>query len=80
MFARKKTTQPCEQTSHLWAAMFIWDFGRSRCEVESLQISFITAGEIQPYGGGWPRTRMREWELNPGTGKSTVASLVLIDG
>lgn len=40
MFARKKTTQPCEQTSHLLAAMFIWDFGRSRCEVESLQIFF----------------------------------------
>uniref|UniRef100_A0A8C4UWB8 Ubiquitin-conjugating enzyme E2 H n=1 Tax=Falco tinnunculus TaxID=100819 RepID=A0A8C4UWB8_FALTI len=37
-------------------------------------------GEIQSYDGGWPRTRMREWELDLGTGKSTVASLFLTDG
>ncbi|XP_027639502.1 ubiquitin-conjugating enzyme E2 H isoform X3 [Falco biarmicus] len=37
-------------------------------------------GEIQSYDGGWPHTRMREWELDLGTGKSTVASLFLTDG
>lgn len=76
----KKSLNPANRLAICWPWCSSGIWGDLGVKLNPNNFFFITAGDIQPYGGGWPPTRMREWELDPGTGESTVASLFLTDG
>ncbi|XP_040979563.1 ubiquitin-conjugating enzyme E2 H isoform X2 [Aquila chrysaetos chrysaetos] len=83
MFARKKPLNPANRLAICWprcSSGILGDLGVKSNPNKFFFFFFVTAGEIQPYSGGWPHTRMREWDQDPGTGKSIVASLFLTDG